>query len=75
MMSSIQSNSAAIRGVIDSRRDSALPQTPQNRKTEPSSDAALMHAWSIGTTRAASAGSEKSKVGKSEDCPPEVYIG
>jgi hypothetical protein len=34
-----------------------------------------MYAWSIGTTRAASAPSEKTAKPAREECPPEVYIG
>jgi len=84
-MSSIQSNSAAVRGLLGLRREVSTPQpapqTPQGaaRRGPQSSDAALMHAWSIGTTRAAQqpggGQSEKNSAQTQSDCPPEVYIG
>jgi hypothetical protein len=73
VMSSIQGNPAAVRGLLGVRRESGPTQSQPTRK--PSKDAALMYAWSIGTTRAASAPSEKTSKPAREDCPPEVYIG
>ncbi len=76
-MSSIETNSAAVRGMLPMGSSSGLPAVAPRRQA-PSGDRALMYAWSIGTTRATHPGerpSEKSADGRNEQCPPEVYIG
>ena len=77
-MSSIETHSAAIRGMLPLGRKAA-PSVAVPRRQETSPDQALMYAWSIGTTRAAHPGErplEKSADGRNEQCPPpEVYIG
>ena len=73
-MSSIQSNSAAVRQIIASRSEAVPAPSPVCRQGQ-SKDQALMYAWSIGTTRAAQDRVIKRTAPLREECPPEVYIG
>ena len=72
-MSSIQSNSAAVREVVSSRSETIMSGLPRRQGQSP--DQALMYAWSIGTTRAAQDRVVDRPAAVREECPPEVYIG
>jgi len=72
-MSSIQSNPAVLRQIVSSRSEATPASTPARRQV--SADAALLYAWSIGTTRAAQARAGEKAPPLREECPPEVYIG
>jgi hypothetical protein len=78
-MSSIQTEPAAVRGILPLRRESVLQMVPPRRQPQ-SADQSMMYAWSIGTTRAANPGAERPSGQPTaqrapEQCPPEVYIG
>jgi hypothetical protein len=87
-MSSTQSNSEAVRGLLAVRRDLATAVAARKGVAPGTEGVAegglrggargsgpggLMHAWSIGTTQATAP--EFEKAGPKETCPPEVYIG
>jgi hypothetical protein len=76
-MSSISSNPGAIRGFLNVRSAQGVT------RRSVSADQVMMHAWSIGTTPRAGQPGERSntpvaaekKANRTENCPPEVYIG
>jgi class 3 adenylate cyclase len=72
-MNTIQSNSAAVRGIVSSRNETIMSGFPRPQRHSP--DHALMYAWSIGTTRAAQDRAVERPAPVHEECPPEVYIG